>query len=63
MTQTEKGTDVILESGITEDATSGRERLLKNIIYNAFVWKYPSWDMWKIDRYVKDIYKNIIFTY
>ena len=37
MTQTEKGTDVILESGIIEDATSGREKVLKNLIYNTFV--------------------------
>ena len=37
MTQTEKGTDVILESGIKEDATSGREKLLKNFIYNTCV--------------------------
>ena len=40
MTQTEKGTDLILESGMKEDATSGREKLLKNFIYNALVWKY-----------------------
>ena len=26
-----------LESGIKEDATSGREKLLKNFMYNAFV--------------------------
>ena len=45
MTQTEKETDLILESRIKEDAPSGREKLLKNFIYNAFVWKYPSWDM------------------
>ena len=37
MTQTEKGTDLILESGIKEDATSGRQKLLKNFIYIAFV--------------------------
>ena len=37
MTQTVKGTDLILESGIKEDATSGREKLMKNIIYNTFV--------------------------
>ena len=36
MTQTEKGSDLILESGI-KGATSGREKLLKNFIYNAFV--------------------------
>ena len=40
-----KTTDTTLESGITEDATSGRERLFKNFIYNAFVWKYPLWNM------------------
>ena len=33
MAQTEKRTDLILEGGIKEDATSGRE----NFIYNAFV--------------------------
>ena len=37
MTQTEKGTDLILERGIKEDVTSGREKLLKNVIYNTFV--------------------------
>ena len=42
MTQTEKGTDLILESGIKEDAISGREKLLKIFIYNAFVRKYSS---------------------
>ena len=40
-----KTTDMTLESGIKEDATSSRERLLKKVIYNAFVWKYPSWHM------------------
>ena len=38
MTVTEKKTtDTTLEKGTTEDATSGREKLLKNFIYNAFV--------------------------
>ena len=45
VTVTEKTTDMTLESGITEDVTSGREKLFKNFIYNAFVWKYPLWDM------------------
>ena len=35
MTQTEEGTDMILESGIKEDATSGREKVLKIFIYNT----------------------------
>ena len=29
--------DMILKSGMKPDATSGREKLLKNFIYNAFV--------------------------
>ena len=37
MSLREKTTDMTLESGIKEDATSGREKLLKNFIYNAFV--------------------------
>ena len=37
MTVTQKTTDTTLESGITEDGTSGREKLFKNFIYNAFV--------------------------
>ena len=37
MTVTEKIIDMTLESGITEDAISGREKLFKNFIYNAFV--------------------------
>ena len=37
MTVTEKTTDMTLESEITEDATSGRERLFKTLIYNTFV--------------------------
>ena len=45
MTVTEKTTDMTLESGITEDTTSGRENLFKNYIHNSFVWKYPLWDM------------------
>ena len=38
-------TDIILESGMEADATSGKENLWKNFISNAFVWKYPSWDI------------------
>ena len=45
MTLKETATDMMLKSGMKADATSGREKLLKNIIYNAFVWKYPSWDI------------------
>ena len=37
MTVTEKTTDTTLETGMTEDDTPGREKLFKNIIYNAFV--------------------------
>ena len=55
--------DMILKSGLKTDATSGREKLLKNFIYSVFVWKYPSWHMKKIEKYIKDIYKNIILTY
>ena len=47
---------------MTEDGTSGREKLFKNFIYNAFVLKYPFGDMYKIEKY-EDIYKNIILTY
>ena len=41
MTPTETS-DMILKSGMTADATSGREKLLKNLIYNEFVGKYSS---------------------
>ena len=37
MTVTEKTIDTTLKSGITEDATSGGEKLFKNFIYNALV--------------------------
>ena len=33
MTVTEKTTDTTLETGMTEDDTSGREKLFKNFIY------------------------------
>ena len=45
MTATEKTTDTTLETGMTEDDTSGREKLFKNFIYNALVWKHPLWDL------------------
>ena len=37
MTPKEATSDNILKSGMKPDATSGREKLLKNIIYNAFL--------------------------
>ena len=37
MTVREKTTDTTQETGMTEDATSGREKLFKNFIYIAFV--------------------------
>ena len=37
MTVTEKTTDTTLETGITEDDTSGREKPFKNFIYYAYV--------------------------
>ena len=63
MTQTEMTSDIILKSGMKADGTSGREKLLKNFIYNAFVWKYPPWHIKNIERYVKYIYENTILTY
>ena len=30
---------------MTADATSGKEKLWKKFIYNAFLWKYASWDI------------------
>ena len=36
MTVTEKATDTTLETGITEDDTSGREKPFKNFIYSAY---------------------------
>ena len=36
MTVTEKTTDRTLETGMSEDDTWGREKLFKNVIYNAF---------------------------
>ena len=55
MALTETTSDTICTSGMTTDATSGREKWFKNFTDNAFVWKYPSWHMKKIDRYVTDI--------
>ena len=37
MTLTENTTDTTLETGMTEDDTSGREKQFKNFIYNAYV--------------------------
>ena len=37
MTVTEKTTHTTLETGMTEDDTSGRKKPFKNFIYNAFV--------------------------
>ena len=37
MTVKEKTSDATLETSIIEDDTSGREKLCKNFIYNAFV--------------------------
>ena len=37
MTPKEMTSDIILQSGMKADATSGREKLLKDFIYNAFV--------------------------
>ena len=51
MTPTEMTSDVILKSRMKADGTSGREKLLKNFIYDAFVWKDLSWHIkknWKI---------------
>ena len=41
----EKTTDVSLTTSKVEDDTSGRKKLFKNFIYNAFVYKYQVWDM------------------
>ena len=57
VTLTQITSDTICTSGMTGDATSGREKLLKNFTQNAFVWKYPSWHMKIIGWYVRDIYK------
>ena len=37
MTPTETTSDMMFKSGMTADATSGREKLLKYFIQNAFV--------------------------
>ena len=56
MTPMETTSHIISKSTMTADTTSGREKLLKNFIYSAFMSKYPSWHMKIIDRYVKDIW-------
>ena len=48
--------DTMCRKGMIADATSGREKWFKNCRKNAFVWKYPSGHLKKIDRYVRDIY-------
>ena len=45
MRVTEKTTHTTLEAIMTEDDSPGREKLCKNLIYNAFVWEYPWWNM------------------
>ena len=56
VTPTEMTSDMILKSGMKADGTSSRKKLFKTFIYNAFVWKYPSWHIkknWKIcQRYL-----------
>ena len=55
MTMKEMTTEMILNTGMEADATSGKENVWKKFVYNTFVWKYPSSDISKIERYVKDI--------
>ena len=45
ITPVEKTTDAALTTSKVEDDTSGRKKLFKNFIYNAFVYKYQVWDM------------------
>ena len=65
MTPMETTSDIISKSTMTADTTSGREKLLKNFIYNAFMSKYPSWhmkkmtDMWDIWIYMNTCYRYI----
>ena len=40
ITPVEKTTDAALKTSKVEDDTSGRKKLFKNFIYNAFVYKY-----------------------
>ena len=40
---TETTTDINSKPGMKADATSGKEKLWKNFIYNVFLWKYASW--------------------
>ena len=39
-TPVEETTDAALKTSKVEDDTSGRKKLFKNFIYNAFVYKY-----------------------
>ena len=39
-TPVEKTTDAALKTSKVEDHTSGRKKLFKNFMYNAFVYKY-----------------------
>ena len=40
ITPVEKTTDAALKTSKVEDDISGRKKLFKNFIYNAFVYKY-----------------------
>ena len=45
MKVTEATTDSNSKPGMKADATSGKQKLWKNFIYNPFLWKYVSWDI------------------
>ena len=45
ITPVEKTTDAALKTSKVEYDTSGRKKLFKNFIFNAFVYKYQVWDM------------------
>ena len=59
----EKTTHTTLETGMTEDDTSAREKSFKTL-YTMHLYENIHDEICKkIEKYVKDIYENIMFTY
>ena len=63
MTLTKTKHDMICKSRMTADATSGREKVIEKLYIECICVKISILTYEKIDRYVTDIYINIILTY
>ena len=60
MKSTESTIDTNVKAAIATDATSGKKKLYKNLIYNEFTFTYVSA---YIEKKWKEMSKNIVLTY